>query len=57
MDFNRLLKIDLAYVGSTILFDLEEANICQRAKSLSDGTATDTEAFGDLLFDELLTGG
>ena len=56
MDFNRLLKIDLAYAGSAILFDLEKANICQGAKSLSDGTAADTEAFGDLLFGELLTG-
>ena len=34
----------------------EEANACQRAKSLSDGTAADTEAFGDLLVGELLTG-
>src|ERR1700675_1811563 len=56
MDFNRLLEINLAYVGSTILFDLEETNICQRAKSLSDRTAADIEAFGDLLFGELLTG-
>jgi CheY-like chemotaxis protein len=33
-----------------------DANIRQRAKSLSDGTAADAEAFGDILFGELLTG-
>jgi hypothetical protein len=36
---------------------LEKANICQGAKRLSDGTAADTESFGDLLFGELLTSG
>ena len=56
MDFNSLLKIDLADVGSTVLFDLEEANIFHRAKSLSDGTPADTEAFGDILFGKLFTG-
>src|ERR1700692_4076426 len=57
MDFHRLVEIDLAHEGAAILLDLEKANIFQGAKCLSDRTAADTEAFGDLLFCELLTSG
>jgi hypothetical protein len=57
MDFNRLVEIDLAHESAAILLDLEKAQICQGPKRLSDRTAADTEAFGDLLFGEPLTSG